>query len=764
MLRFLLFNFGIHIGRIAIGDSSCDSSSCIVQEPSRAASLLQVKHAQEPIMLPNETEETAVIEDPLATPVNGSTCTWEAPEICQPSFVYKGLVRTGCIMVDHPTPWCSHDKEHIGNWSVCTWTCDGNLSFQNESYDPYEDLINSTGGKWVNQHTLNSTDDVAPPMLGRAPRLPQDECTLPLIRFANINDINSVRPITQGKDEYFPADESSIAPPGANCGDSAHNIFVSCSKYNQWSTMDSVSRAYGFSFAVFSSTGSPAYTDVRQGQLGTCYFLAAIASIAYRAPQVIEDMFVRREYWKQGIISTRWLVNGVESIIEVDKTIPAQGQRPYFATLDRASGAWWPAILEKAWSKIYGSYKATEGGWWAAAAAAITRAPTVTYFTSKMSYNELWQVLLSASQNKWPMGAGTRTSNYGLAAGHAYSVLDVWEDASRGKLVRVRNPWHSNYYKGSIPNPSYGDDSGIFTMSFDEFRVAFFITDVAKVMPSYDVTSKRVCPASGCQSSGPIQGALRFSISTNKWFTVSVVWPNHRMLCKTAHPSYVLAVRQSGQEKVFYPEPSSFSVNAAYVELPPGSGTYQIAVSVDFPVNTFIHEVQVNVYAESQVAIEPLSVDYSSLTLGMVGPASHGTPCEVITIANRGLWKVNMVSLIGGVPTYDSWDGKQFAYYVSFKDQWFIVGKQYFDKVSQGRLYSFGKVSKNELICGCLDSPAGVRGFRGIGCKDVKAPKYKYSNVRCDADVPYKSLVQSYCPVTCNVDVCSNNQYRKYHN
>jgi hypothetical protein len=589
------------------------------------------------------------------------------------------------------------------------------------------------------------------PMTGAVSK---QNCSYPLVRFAAMNDIKAVRPIVQGKDEYFPASPISIAPAGANCGDSAHNIFQSCDIYNSWESMDSISKRHQFSFNVFDpSTGMPLHSDVQQGQLGTCYFLAAIASIAYRAPQIIADMFERRVYWKQGIISTKWLINGMVSMVEVDKMVPSRGGRPYFATLCKDTGAWWPAILEKAWSKIYGSYKAAEAGYWSVAASAITRAPTVTYYHKRLEKDELWQVLIKASQNSWPMGASTSSSYYGLAAGHAYSVLEAWQDPGRGKLVKVRNPWHTNYYKGSQPNPNFGDDSGIFTMSFDEFWIAFSSTSLAKVAPSYKLSTRRVF-----QATGSIQASFTFTVKSRKWFAVSIVWPNHRMLCKVAKPNYLLAVRKYGENTVFTPEPKAYGDNAAYIEIPAGAGggagTYSVALSADFMVDTFIHEVQLNIYAAETVDIYTPPVDYASLVLGMVGPDVNGAACDTAMLGNRGLWRVNKANQVFGVPTYDSWDGKNFAYYVQSRNQWFLISKTRWEQVKKGALWSFARLAKKDFLCGCRDATS-VGGFRDVGCSAVRAPNVKYSNVRCDADVRYKSLVEAFCPVTCGLSVCN---------
>jgi len=520
--------------------------------------------------------------------------------------------------------------------------------------------------------------------------------------------------------------------------------------------MDDISKKRGFSaFSVFASSGDhPKMTDVEQGQLGTCYFLAAISSIAYRTPEIIESMFVRREYWDKGILSTRWLINGMESIIEVDKTLPSKGGQPYFTDIG-PTGAWWPAIVEKAWSKVYGTYKAAEGGWWAIAAGSITRAPTVTYYHSQVKGEQLWKVLTDASEHKWPMGASTTESHFGLAAGHAYSLLQAGQhkDKKYGNVVKVRNPWHTNFYKGSIPNPHRGDDSGIFWMAFEEFETAFHSSSVAKVHRDYKVTAVRVK-----QVSEAIEAEFSFNIRSDKWFAVSLVWPNHRMLCEVANPSYVLAVRKLGSDKIFKPERHAYARNAVYVEIPAdadgGHGTYIVAMSITFPVDSFIKEVFLDIYAETKVTVSTTHADYSSLILGMVGPAIKGEPCEVVMMKDKGLWRANKQKMMHGVPTYESFDGSKFAYYVSDKDQWFLMMSSHWTEVSQGSFWSYASVSPDDITCGCEDSASGVVELGKVGCDLIKAPKVRYSNLRCDQQVQYTSFAKAYCPMTCGVDIC----------
>lgn len=51
-------------------------------------------------------------------------CSWRPSPNCSTKFRYKGMDYEGCAeYVDHPTPWCSHDRMHVGKWSECERFC-----------------------------------------------------------------------------------------------------------------------------------------------------------------------------------------------------------------------------------------------------------------------------------------------------------------------------------------------------------------------------------------------------------------------------------------------------------------------------------------------------------------------------------------------------------------------------------------------------------------------------------------------------------------
>lgn len=72
---------------------------------------------------PTENDTTAAKLN-AASAEDDVLCNWQAPPECAPVFQYLGVDYEGCaVFVDHPTPWCSHDRIHTGAWSLCESVC-----------------------------------------------------------------------------------------------------------------------------------------------------------------------------------------------------------------------------------------------------------------------------------------------------------------------------------------------------------------------------------------------------------------------------------------------------------------------------------------------------------------------------------------------------------------------------------------------------------------------------------------------------------------
>lgn len=99
------------------------------------------------------------------------------------------------------------------------------------------------------------------------------------------------------------------------------------------------------------------YDDVRQGNVGDCYFLAALGEVAFHRRSIIQDMFIDNG---DGTFGVRFFLNGVSQFVTVNRYLPM------FKTVAIAAG-WgggrfdsshnelWVALAEKAYAQLNAS-------------------------------------------------------------------------------------------------------------------------------------------------------------------------------------------------------------------------------------------------------------------------------------------------------------------------------------------------------------------------------------------------------------------------
>jgi hypothetical protein len=279
---------------------------------------------------------------------------------------------------------------------------------------------------------------------------------------------------------------------------------------------------------------------VRQGAVGNCWFLSALAVIAER-PHLVRQVIPHTQLNRVGIYQVNLCLDGRWMPIIIDSHLPivrrGKKKRPTEfrgivgnhdfvpAFCDVPSGQLWPALIEKAYAKAHGSYAQLSGGFIAEALQDLTGAPTETLVfqqdTNNVEWQELlWARLLSFQESKFLMGVATSQGGDGLVGGHAYSVLDVLEfqnvrvgeqqrmtDFFRGggpvkkkqrttvRLLRIRNPWGKREWKGEwsvnsekwttalrnkLGKQSFAKGDGTFFMAFGDVLRSFHHMDVAK--------------------------------------------------------------------------------------------------------------------------------------------------------------------------------------------------------------------------------------------------------------------------------------------
>ncbi|KAJ8599421.1 hypothetical protein CTAYLR_008005 [Chrysophaeum taylorii] len=275
--------------------------------------------------------------------------------------------------------------------------------------------------------------------------------------------------------------------------------------------------------------------DVKQGRLGDCWLLAAIAACAEHHPDLIRRLFLTKFQEECGCYRirlydtrrNRWTTQVIDDRIPLDDT----GSRPRFT--QPHDNELWVLLLEKAFARMWSSYGYLKGNDGSLALQSFTGNHAVNIatadFVRRNGIDKFFAVLrgalhLDVTRLKKPAiiaGASCVSSQHGLVANHAYSLLDAATlESGRVKLVQLRNPWGNTSWTGAYSNaePSWMEHAGLsvlgcdikpepgkFWMKVDDFvhnfsRVYFVGTSIsiATTTMNYHESAGLCGPALGC--------------------------------------------------------------------------------------------------------------------------------------------------------------------------------------------------------------------------------------------------------------------------
>ncbi|XP_075591567.1 calpain-B isoform X6 [Dermatophagoides farinae] len=277
----------------------------------------------------------------------------------------------------------------------------------------------------------------------------------------------------------------------------------------------------------FISHGAARF-DVKQGELGNCWFLAAVANLTMNEKyfdRVVppDQSFDKNDY--AGIFHFRFWQYGKWIDVVVDDRLPTINGKLVMMHSEEVN-EFWGALLEKAYAKLHGSYESLKGGTTSEAMEDFTGGLTEHYEiqTDECPPN-LFTIMHKAHQRGSFMGCSISVEDAsqmeavmhnGLIKGHAYSITSVkyvHVDHVRvqGKLplVRIRNPWGNEAEwtgawsdksrEWTIVSPEEKqrigltfDADGEFWMSFADFQKNFTNIEITNLTPdSLDDESKK---------------------------------------------------------------------------------------------------------------------------------------------------------------------------------------------------------------------------------------------------------------------------------
>ena len=211
--------------------------------------------------------------------------------------------------------------------------------------------------------------------------------------------------------------------------------------------------------------------DINQGEIGDCWFLAPLASLAEN-PHYFDKVVPRGQDFDKdyfGGFRFRFYRFGEWHEVVIDDKLPTRNGRLVYLRAKEQNEFWSP-LLEKAYAKFYGSYAAIEGGISMDAAVDFTGGiPQVIHIEKdldELGSEQLFHLLKMSDDNDAFITCSVgikhkyEAESKGLQSSHAYSITKVKniKDPNSNAsipLLRLRNPhgnekeWKGDWSDGS---------------------------------------------------------------------------------------------------------------------------------------------------------------------------------------------------------------------------------------------------------------------------------------------------------------------------
>jgi len=307
------------------------------------------------------------------------------------------------------------------------------------------------------------------------------------------------------------------------------------------------------------------FNDVKQGNLGNCYFLSSLAALT-EFPNLIYKIFKTKRVSENGLYEIALFIDGEWQIVIVDDYIPINKRLGECAFAKPNVNEIWVIILEKAWAKVNGGYLNTIGGYSSEPLSALTGFAKRRIDTDYFDLDALWKIIAEADENDHIMCCATRNdaacAQKNLVALHAYTLIKAKSTNFNGKKIRlcqIRNPHGSKEWNGdwSDRSPLWNNkldkifdhkvnddkdlDDGLFFICIEDFKKYFKTIYICPTIYDSEVKSFKI-------SENEIAKPQVFSLSLPKDSDATIsastpFWRFNRNLKNKNHPISIIIAK-----------------------------------------------------------------------------------------------------------------------------------------------------------------------------------------------------------------------------
>jgi len=255
--------------------------------------------------------------------------------------------------------------------------------------------------------------------------------------------------------------------------------------------------------------------DIIQGMLGNCWWLSSVGAIS-RKPSFMRKIIpggqVLQGEGYVGMVHFRFWRFGKWVDVIVDDLLPTINGGLCFGKSSDPN-EFWLSLMEKAYSKLHGSYLSLEGGLTSDGLEDLTGGISICYPLQDKTNPNFARILHKAIKNgsfvcAGISGSSNMISTTGLVAMHAYSVLGsaiVYNerDGEKVHLVQVKNPWGGKReWNGAYSDESddwdyvseadkervgaADEENGIWWMPYNDFVANFSDATICSLGPDFD--------------------------------------------------------------------------------------------------------------------------------------------------------------------------------------------------------------------------------------------------------------------------------------